>query len=127
MDKPLTESQSAQCENSYYLSLGIYKISDKKFHLIIKDGLVDIGGELWTTKRLADELFICLAKKKAELELVTMPAANNDSCQKDVDLLEQYESSNTLLYRRYIIRAEKLAGAYCKGKPIIFVINLAGV
>jgi hypothetical protein len=41
-----------------------------------------------------------------------------------VDLSEQYERSNTLLYRKYIIRAEKLAGTYSNDKPIIFVINL---
>jgi hypothetical protein len=38
--------------------------------------------------------------------------------------LGQYESSNTILYRKYIIRAEKLAGAYCNDGPNIFVINL---
>jgi hypothetical protein len=67
-----------------------------------------------------DELFNCLAKKEAEPQLVTIPTANNDSCHKDLDLLEQYESSNTLLYRKYIIRAEKVASSYSEDKPNIF-------
>jgi hypothetical protein len=52
---------------------GIRQVSDNEFHLIIKDGLVDIGGEFWTTERLIDELSYCLAIKKAEPELVTVP------------------------------------------------------
>jgi hypothetical protein len=39
--------------------------------------------------------------------------------------MEHYESKNTLLYRKYIIRAEKLAGSYLEYKPNIFVINLS--
>jgi hypothetical protein len=63
--------------------------------------------------------------KKAEPEIVTIPSTNDEnSCGKTMDLLEEYESSTTLLYRKYIIRAEKLTGAYCNGRPNIFVINL---
>lgn len=42
-----------------------------------------------------------------------------------MNLMEHYESKNTLLYRKYIIRAEKLAGSYLEDKPNIFVINLS--
>jgi hypothetical protein len=105
---------------------GIRKVSDNEFHLIIKDGLVDIGGEFWTTERLADELFYCMAITKAEPELVNIPSINDEnSCGKSTDLLEEYESSTTLLYRKYIIHAEKLAGEYCNDKLNIFRINLA--
>jgi hypothetical protein len=61
---------------------------------------------------------------KAEPELVTVPCTNDEnSSYKSIDLLEEYESSTTLLYRKYIIRAEKLAGAYCNNRPTIFIIN----
>ena len=75
--------------------------------------------------RSLDELFYCLARIEAEPELVTLPCTNdeNPSC-RTIDLLEEYESSTTLLYRKYIIRAEKLAGAYHNDRPNIFVINL---
>jgi hypothetical protein len=95
---------------------------------IIEGGVVDVR-EFWTTERLADKLFDCLIRKEAEPELVTISSANDEdnnynNYSKKVDLSEQYERSNTLLYRKYIIRAEKLAGTYSNDKPIIFVINL---
>jgi hypothetical protein len=105
--------------------VGIRWISDDVFEIITEGGSINVGDEFWTMKKIADELFYCLTKKQAEPEFATIPAANNDNCHKDVDLLEQYESKNTLLYRKYIIRAEKLAGAYSKDRPIIFLINLA--
>jgi hypothetical protein len=104
---------------------GIRRTSADDFELVTEDGLVDVGGEYWATENIADELFICLAKREAEPDHVTIPFPDNDICQKNVDLLEQYESSNTLLYKKYIIRAEKLASTYCKDKPNIFAINLS--
>jgi hypothetical protein len=105
--------------------IGIHANSEGELELVTSGGLVDIGGEFWTTERLIDELFYCLAIKKAEPELVTVPCINDEnSCGKSIDLLEQYESSATPLYSKYIIRAEKLAGAYCNDRPNIFVINL---
>jgi hypothetical protein len=104
--------------------IGIYQNSNGNLQLVIKDILVDVRGEFWTTERLADELFDRLIRKEAEPELVTICSTNDDNCSKSVDLTEQYESSNTLLYRKYIIRAEKLANTYSKDKPIIFLINL---
>lgn len=88
-------------------------------------GSINVGGEFWSTEKLADELFYFLTKKEAEPELVAIPSASNDIYSKYTDLLERYESHDTLLYRKYIIRAEKLASVYSKDKPIIFVINLA--
>jgi hypothetical protein len=105
--------------------IGIRANSGGKFELVTVGGLVDIRGEHWTTGELVDKLFYCLAKKEAEPELITIPATGSYSCSKDVDLLEQYESSNTLLYRKYIIRAEKVAGPYSEDKANIFVINLS--
>jgi hypothetical protein len=109
--------------------VGIRQNSDGNIELVIKGGSIGIAGEFWTTEKLADELFDCLIRKEAEPDLVTICSANdeddnNNNCSKKVDLSEKYESSNTLLYRKYIIRAEKIAGAYSKDKPIIFVINL---
>jgi hypothetical protein len=104
--------------------VGIRQNSDGDIELVIKGGSVGIAGEFWTTEKLANELFECLIRKEAEPDLVTIYSANDDNCPKSVDLSEQYESSNTLLYRKYIIRAEKLANTYSKDKPIIFVINL---
>jgi hypothetical protein len=104
--------------------VGIRQNSDGDIELVIKGGSVGIAGEFWTTERLADELFDRLIRKEAEPELVTICSTNDDNCSKSVDLTEQYESSNTLLYRKYIIRAEKLANTYSKDKPIIFLINL---
>jgi hypothetical protein len=92
---------------------------------VTKGGLVDIGGEFWSTEKLADELFYCLAKKEPEPELVCVPSGSNDNYSNNIDLLEHYESKNTILYRKYIIRAEKLAGSYLKDKANIFVINLS--
>src|ERR1051326_8332305 len=89
--------------------IGIYQSSDGNPQLVIKDRLADVRGEFWTTEKLADELFDCLIRKEAEPDLVTISSANDDydnNCSKKVDLSEQYESSNTLLYRKYIIRAE---------------------
>jgi hypothetical protein len=105
--------------------IGICANSDGELELVSAGGLVDFGGEFWTTQRLADELFHHLARKEAKPELVSIPYASKDNCTKNVDLLESYESHDTLLYRKYIIRAEKLAGVYSKDKPIIFVVNLA--
>jgi hypothetical protein len=106
--------------------VGIYPNSDGELHLVIKGGVVDIGGEFWTTEKLADHLFYTLAKKEAVAEIVTVPCTNdeNSSC-KIMDRLEEYESSATLLFRKYIIRAEKLAGSYIGYQPNVFVINLS--
>jgi len=104
---------------------GIHQASAEDFEFVTEGGLVDISRQLWTTEKLANQLFICLSKKEAEPMRVTMPFTDNNSSNKDKDLMEQYESSNTLLYKKYIIRAEKLAGSYCEDKPNIFVINLS--
>jgi hypothetical protein len=106
--------------------IGIRPNSDRELGLVTADGLVDIWGEHWATEKLVDELFYCLIKNEAEPELVTIPCANNEgSYCKSIDLLEQYESNKTLLYRKYIIRAEQSAGTYHNDRPIIFVVNLA--
>jgi hypothetical protein len=112
--KPLLQQVIGMCTNS-----------EGQLELVTSGGSVDIEGEHWTTEKLADKVFFCLAKKEAEPELVTIPGANNDNCHKDVDLLEQYESSDTLLYRKYIIRAEELASSYSADKANFFVINLS--
>lgn len=106
--------------------IGIHANSEGQLELASSDGLIDIGGEFWTTEKLIDELFYCLARIEAEPELVTVPCTNdeNPSC-RTIDLLEEYESSTTLLYRKYILRAEKLAGSYLRDKTNIFVINLS--
>jgi hypothetical protein len=106
--------------------VGIRWISDDVFELITEGGSINVEGEFWSTEKLTDELYYCLATKEPEPQLVTISCANDEnSCGKSIDLMEHYESKNTLLYRKYIIRAEKLVGAYCEGKPTIFVINLA--
>jgi len=106
--------------------VGINSNSDGELHLVIKGGLVDIGGEFWTTEKLIDQLFYCLARIEAEPELVTVPCTNGENpSRKTIDLLGEYESSTTLLYRKYIIRAEKLAGSYLRDKTNIFAINLS--
>ena len=106
--------------------VGIHANSEGQLELATSDGLIDIGGDFWTTEKLIDELFYCLARIEAEPKLVTVPCTNgeNPSC-KTIDLLGEYESSTTLLYRKYIIRAEKLAGSYLGDKPNIFAINLS--
>ena len=105
--------------------IGIRTNSEGQLELATSGGLIDIGGGFWTTEKLIDELFYCLARIQAEPELVTLPCTNheNPSC-RTMDLLEEYESSTTLLYRKYIISAEKLAGTYRNDRPNIFVINL---
>lgn len=105
--------------------IGLRRISDEKIQLVTKGGIIYIRDEFCTTEKLADELFYCLARKQAEPEFVTVLSVQNDNCPKYEDMLEQYESSNTLLYRKYIIRAEKLAGSYLEDKSNIFVINLS--
>jgi hypothetical protein len=106
--------------------IGIRANSDGGLELVTASGLVDLADEHWTTERLVDELFYCLVKKESEPELVTTLYVNNENLYcKSVDLLEHYESNKTILYRKYIIRAEQSAGTYCNGGPIIFIINLA--
>jgi len=106
--------------------IGIRANSEGQLELATSDGLTDIRGEFWTTEEIIDELFYCLARKEAEPELVTIPSTNdeNSSC-KTIDLLEEYENNTTLLYKKYIICAEKLAGSYLRDNPSIFVINLS--
>jgi hypothetical protein len=71
------------------------RISDKELQLVTKGGLIDIGGGFWTTEKLVDQLFYALAKKEAVPEIVTVPCNSNGT--DSIDLLEQYESSKTLL------------------------------
>jgi hypothetical protein len=106
--------------------IGVYPNSDGELGLVTADGLVDVGDEHWATEKLVDDLLYCLVKKEAEPKLVTIPCANNESSYcKSIDLSEQYESNNTLLYRKYIICAKRSASTYCNERPIIFVVNLA--
>jgi hypothetical protein len=103
--------------------VGIRHISNKELQLVTKGGLIDIGGEFWTTEKLVDQLFYTLAKKEAVPEIVIVPSNSNGT--DSIDLLEQYESPKTLLYRKYVIRAERVAGSYSEDKANIFVINLS--
>jgi len=102
--------------------IGINANSEGQLELVTSGGLVDIAGEFWTTEKLTDELFHCLAKKEAVPEIVTVLCNSNGT--DSVDLLEQYEGPKTLLYKKYIIRAEKFVGAYCNDKANNFIINL---